>query len=122
MKEAELLQIEAYLKLQKLLSPQLPLPKAGGWAASWELLLAAVKEAFRFSKEDLVIVEAGSGVSTVVFGYLLKKYFPKGSLFSLEHDYDFYLKTQRELSLHGLKVNLLYAPLRPYSINGREWL
>ncbi len=122
MKEVELSQIESYLKLQNLLNPRFPLPKAGGWAASWELLLTAVKEAFNLDKENLVIVEAGSGVSTVVFGYLIKNYFPKGELFSLEHDYDFYLKTKGELSLHGLEVNLLYAPLKPYSINGKEWL
>ncbi len=122
MREVELSQLESYFKLQNLLNPQFPLPKAGGWAASWELLLTAVKEAFRLGKENLVILEAGSGVSTVVFGYLIKNYFPKGKLFSLEHDYDFYLKTKEELSLHGLEVDLLYAPLKPYSITGKEWL
>jgi glycosyltransferase involved in cell wall biosynthesis len=82
-----------------------------------------VKEILKSGKKAPVIVEAGSGLSTVILGYLLEKFFPQGILISLEHSYDFYEETLSEINLHRLdKVNLLFAPLKYYFIDGEEWL
>ncbi len=119
----EFLQVESYVQLNRLFNFRFPLPFTRGWAASPDFLIAAVREILASKKKKPVIVEAGSGVSTVVLGYLLEKFFPEGLLISLEHDYNYYEKTKRELELHGLKgVKLLYAPLVSYLIDGKEWL
>jgi glycosyltransferase involved in cell wall biosynthesis len=76
------------------------------------------------SNSSLTIVEAGSGVSTVVLGYLLKKFFPQGKVFSLEHSYDFYEQMKKGIEFHrlGSFAEVFYAPLISYWINGQEWL
>jgi glycosyltransferase involved in cell wall biosynthesis len=119
----EFAQTEAYLQIVNLIKPRAPLPFSRGWAASPDFLLLVVKEILKSGKKAPVIVEAGSGLSTVVLGYLLEKFFPQGTLISLEHSYDFYEETLSELEFHCLeKVNLLIAPMRYYIIDGKEWL
>ena len=119
-------QMESYVQLQKLLDFQLPLNFTRGWAASPDFLLVAVKEILKkkSSNSNLTIVEAGSGVSTIVLGYLLKKFFPQGKVFSLEHSYDFYEQTKKEIEFHhlGSFAKVFYAPLISYWIDGQEWL
>ena len=120
----EFKQIESYLQIQKLLDIELPLNFTRGWAASPDYLLLILKELLKLvrNKESITILEAGSGVSTVVLGAALRKFSPQSQVFSLEHDYDFFLKTQEELNFHKINtVKLLYAPLVSYEINGNEW-
>jgi len=121
----EFKQIESYLQIQKLLDFELPHEFTRGWAASPDYLLVILKEFLKLikRKRTITILEAGSGVSTVILGIAINKFSPESRIFSLEHDYDFFLKTQEELDFHGLKaVNLLYAPLVSYEIKGDEWL
>ncbi len=123
MKE-EFKQFESYVQLQKFLDFSFPLNFTRGWAASPDYLLIVLRELLKLlkSKGSLTVLEAGSGVSTVVVASALKKYSSSSRLFSLEHDYDYYLKTKEELQLNGLdNVTLIYAPLVSYQINGREW-
>lgn len=119
----EFLQTESYIQLNKLLNFRYPLPFSRGWAASPDFLVVAVREILNLKKESPLIVEAGSGVSTIVLGYLIETFFPKGFLISLEHDYNYYEKTKKELELHGLnRTKVLYAPLISYLIEDKEWL
>jgi len=119
----EFLQTEAYIQLQRLLNFRAPLSFTRGWAASPDFLLVAVREILSLKKERPVIVEAGSGVSTVILGYMLEKFFPGGVLISLEHDFTYYEKTKRELEIHRLSgVRLIHAPLVSYFIDTKEWL
>lgn len=123
--KGEFKQTESYLQLQKLLDFELPLNFTRGWAASPDYLLIVLKELLKLTrkKRAVTILEAGSGISTVVLGIALKKFSPESKIFSLEHDYDFFLKTQEELKFHKIEnVNLLYSPLISYEINGKEWL
>jgi glycosyltransferase involved in cell wall biosynthesis len=125
MSKIEFQQTEAYIQLHKIFDFKLPISFTRGWAASPDFLLVSIKEILKFRKrkKNITIVEAGSGVSTVILGYLLEKYFPKGTLISLEHEYDFYERTLEELELHELKnIRLLYAPLVSYWIKDKEWL
>jgi len=115
-------QLEAYLQIQKLLDLRAPLNPTRGWAASPDFLIEVLKEILASQKKEPVIVELGSGVSTVVLGYLLERYFPGGKLISLEHDYDFYLETSKQLRLHRLKpVSLLFSPFKYYGLNGKSF-
>ena len=119
-------QFEAYLQLNNLFQFQQPLDFTRGWTASPDLLLVTVKEILKEKKgkPSLTIVEFGSGVSTIILGYTIKKYFREGLLISLEHSYDFYKKTKEEIVFHGLNhlIKLIYAPLVNHWINNREWL
>jgi len=115
-------QFEAYLQLQKLLDFRFPLNPTRGWAASPDFLIEVVKEILSSEKEAPVIVEFGSGVSTVVLGYLVEKFFPGGRVISFEHDYDFYLETLKQLELHRLKsVSLLFSPFKYYRLGERSF-
>lgn len=74
------------------------------------------------NKPNPVILETGSGVSTILIAYLLEKYAPEATFISLEHDIDYKLKTERELAMHNLaNVHLLYAPLRKYQLGEELW-
>ncbi len=123
MKE-EFKQFESYIQLQKFLDFSFPLNFTRGWAASPDYLLVVLRELLKLikSKASLTVLEVGSGVSTVVVASALRKFSPSSRLFSLEHDYDYYLRTKEELQLNGLdNVNLIYAPLVSYQIGGKEW-
>ncbi len=123
MKE-EFKQFESYVQLQKFLDFSFPLNFTRGWAASPDYLLVVLRELLKLvkSKGSLTVLELGSGVSTVVIANALKKFSSSSRLFSLEHDYDYYLKTKEELQLNGLdNVTLIYAPLVSYQIDGKEW-
>lgn len=123
MKE-EFKQFESYVQLQKFLDFSFPLNFTRGWAASPDYLLVVLRELLKLvkSKGSLTVLELGSGVSTVVIANALKKFSPSSRLFSLEHDYDYYLKTKEELQLNELdNVTLIYAPLVSYQIDDKEW-
>jgi predicted O-methyltransferase YrrM len=114
-------QIEALFSLFFTLKPTSPLPESRGWAASPDLL-RKITEVVLTEKPDLV-VEASSGVSTLVIAYCLKR-LGKGKVFSLEHDAQYAAVTQKMLELHGLGhiATVIHAPLRQVVINNKEWL
>lgn len=66
-----------------------------------------------------LIVELGSGVSTIVLARLLAE-LGTGHLLAVEHDEAWSARVQRQLDREGLAelVTVLYAPLRP---NRRSW-
>ena len=68
------------------------------------------------------IFECGSGLSTIVNGYLAKDI--RGHVFSLEHDKIYYEKTKSYLKTHKLEkyVTLIHAPLKKYILNKQKWL
>jgi predicted O-methyltransferase YrrM len=67
-----------------------------------------------------VVVETGSGTSSVVIGYALKAQ-GGGHLFSLERDVEWGQRTRELLALHGLSdyVTVVHAPLRELSVDGQ---
>lgn len=69
-----------------------------------------------------VVVVCGSGLSTLIFGYLLKNGWVSKCI-SIEHDMQFYESTKSDLIKHQMEnfVNLIYAPLKPFMINEKEW-
>lgn len=114
-------QIESLFSLFSTLKFNLPLPYTGGWAASADLLKKLV-ELILLNQPDLV-VEASSGVSTLIIAYCLKQV-GKGKVIALEHDAKYVVSSQKMIELHGLEniATIVHAPLKEFSLNDKPWL
>ncbi|MBW4521330.1 MAG: class I SAM-dependent methyltransferase [Scytolyngbya sp. HA4215-MV1] len=114
-------QIESLFSIFSTLKLNLPLPYTGGWAASADLLKKLV-ELILLNQPDLVL-EASSGVSTLVIAYCLKQV-GKGKVVALEHDAKYVAVSQEMIQLHGLEdvATIVHAPLKEFSINDQPWL
>ncbi len=118
-------QTEDFLQILQIVDLQKPLNRLGGWAASADFIKIVYKELFKLlkKKDEFVVLECGSGVSTILIGLFLKKYAPKATLVTLDHDFNYFQKSLNEIELHDLQnVQLLYAPLKPYQIEEKIWL
>lgn len=116
----QFLQAEAVAGIYASLRPTAPLPSMSGWAASPELiarLISLIGEV-----EPSLILEAGSGVSTLAAGYCLKNR-QQGKVIALEHDMAFAAETAREIARHQLQAyaEVRHSPLTQLSIDGRQW-
>tara|TARA_B110000285_G_scaffold199677_1_gene232996 strand:- start:40 stop:579 length:540 start_codon:yes stop_codon:yes gene_type:complete len=69
------------------------------------------------------IIDVGSGISTILMGYALKKN-SDGKVIALEHDEEYYTKTVELIKEHQLEkwCKVYYAPLITYRINDEDWL
>lgn len=107
-------QLAALMDLHGLLPLRAPLPATRSWAASPDVLARLVVEVEQ--RRPLVIVECGSGVSSVVLGYAVQKA-GVGRVVSLEHDAQFAEETRENLRVHGLLdvVEVRDAPLVAWS-------
>lgn len=99
---------------------RLGIPELGGWAISSGPLV----EVLRYGKDlnSPVILETGSGSSTVWLGWLIER--NGGALFSLEHDSSFVNRTRsllRRGGIEGSAVKLLDAPLRWWTVDGDRY-
>ena len=114
-------QIESFFSLCFTLEPRLPLPNTRGWAASPDLL-KKITEVILTERPSLVM-EASSGVSTLVIAYCLKQ-LGQGRLISLEHDAKFAAINQSLISFHGLEdiATIVHAPLKGFESNDHKWL
>jgi predicted O-methyltransferase YrrM len=119
--EVSVAQIESLFSIFSTLKPHLPLPTTRGWAASPDLLKEIISLTHR--QKPQLVVEASSGVSTLIIAYCLQR-LGTGKLISLEHEEKFAQATQNNLSLHGLEdvATVIYAPLVEVEINGSKWL
>ena len=113
-------QLEAFITINTLLDIRHPLPPMRGWAASPDFLVLVLGEILACEPE--LVLELGSGVSTLISAYALRK-LGKGKLISLDHDSGFLQKTQQQLKLHGLGdiVRAVHAPLTEINLNGVAW-
>ena len=106
-------QLEAYVQLQNLIKFTAPLPPTRGWAGSPDLLvtLAHVVKTFKPG----LVVELGSGVSTVVMSKAGAK-----KIISFDGSEEFGQQTRDLLQAHGAKgVEVRVTKLAPYkSSNG----
>lgn len=98
--------------LTSLLRPVAWIPAAGGWAASYESIATMVDEVVNWSRPK-VILEAGSGVSTIWLG-LAARLAPSGTrVVSLESDAEYAARTRATLHRHGLlpTCDVIDAPI-----------
>ncbi len=113
-------QLEALTSLVDHLKPRLALPPMRGWAASPDLLRLLCQLIAHRRPER--ILELGSGVSTLVMAYCLKR-LGAGKLLSLEHEPEIAARTNRWLASHRLEnlAEVKHAPLVPVRIAGEDW-
>jgi predicted O-methyltransferase YrrM len=106
-------QLEAMVDLRALINPKVPLPPLRGWALSPDALRLIVREIS--GRQPQLIVECGSGSSTVWLGYTVQRV-GTGRVVALEHDERFVALSRELLRAHGLEdvVEIRYAPLVPW--------
>lgn len=101
---------------------ELPLPVGGGWALTGDSAALLAREAL--DRKPSVVVELGSGASTLILGQILKKN-GHGRLLSVDHDPMWANQTRRQVEFLGLQdvVTVLDAPLKPMTVNGEahQW-
>jgi predicted O-methyltransferase YrrM len=112
---------QASVELVHVLDLRLPLPPMTGWAITPQLAAICVRELW--SRQPKVVVELGSGVSSIVHAYALAK-LGQGKVWSLDHERDFAEKTRQSLVAHGVAhyVEVIDAPLIPHQIGGEIYL
>ena len=107
-------QIEALISVRSELEIDGDLPTTRGWAASPDFL----QELTRIirTRNPQQVVEAGSGVSTIVTALALRKK-ESGNIVALENGSEFAKKTRSYLEHHDLKkyANVVHAPLTKHA-------
>jgi predicted O-methyltransferase YrrM len=114
-------QTEALVGLYFALSGrQSPLPKTRGWAASPDFLRLVYKQIRK--EEPNLVVELGSGSSTIIGGHALQQN-GAGRLLSFDHLEEYAQESREALSFHNLGdyCHVLTTPLTTYSLNGGTW-
>jgi|AntRauTorckE6833_2_1112554.scaffolds.fasta_scaffold09490_2 predicted O-methyltransferase YrrM len=118
--EEERRQNQALIAIHNMLDLKYPLPSMTKWAAKPDLAVT-VMEYIQLLKPDFIL-EAGSGVTTLVSGYTLKKN-NKGKILSLDHDEFYGNKTNQQLQKHGLSnlASVVFAPIKEHQLEGKSW-
>lgn len=114
-------QLEALYGVHLDLGLKNSLPPTRKWAASPDLLKQLTTYALQARPK--VIVECGSGVSTIVLARCVQLN-GTGFVYSLEHSPEVAEQVRRNLRQHELDeyVKVLDAPLRNYELGGQTWL
>ena len=112
--------MQALLFLFSTFDFRAPLPSLTGWAISPEL--AATLVTLIRTHEPDVIVELGSGASTIAMGYAIEQQ-GKGRIISLDHSTKYGAETRKDLAMHGLQewTEVRHAPLTTIEQDGRTW-
>lgn len=92
-------QVEALNSLVSVLNIDSPLPATRGWAASPDFLLYIYDHVLRL--KPALVVELGSGISTLVVALALKKN-GYGAVVSIDHEDRYALETEKHLAEHDL--------------------
>jgi predicted O-methyltransferase YrrM len=113
-------QIESLFSLFASLPIDHPLPPMRVAAVSPDFantLIGLVRET-----RPRLVVELGSGLSTLLVAYCLKQH-GAGRIVSLEQDVDYAAATRAGLAERGLQdfARVIDAPLREVTLNGRSW-
>lgn len=113
--------LEALSLLRGFVRPRLPLPAYTLWAASPELLLTVVGAIVE--RRAQLVVELGSGASSLWIGYALEALGEGGRLLALEHDPRYAAATREEVRRHGLEsvVTVVDAPLCSVTVDAERY-
>jgi predicted O-methyltransferase YrrM len=115
---AQTREIEALLQLFRDVTPRAPMPSSGDFALNPTDLLELLYLVDERRPE--LVVELGSGTSTVWLAYALEKF--GGRLVSYDHDAGYAARTRALLAAHGLEAvaEVREAALRPVSVDGAD--
>lgn len=111
--------VQALLQLYRDFRPRAPMPPFGSWALNAVDLLEVFHLVERH--QPPLVLELGSGTSTVWLGYVLERY--GGRLISVDHSPEYAERTRSMLALHSLEgtAQVRLAPLRPFHVDGRDF-
>jgi predicted O-methyltransferase YrrM len=114
-------QLEALQTLNNVLPPTDLVPTTRGWAASPDLLMVLVD--LVITKRPSLVVECGSGASTLWIALAMRRFEIDGRIVSLEHDPVFGARTRDFLARHKVLdlVELRDAPLESFSLDGENY-
>jgi hypothetical protein len=114
-------QIESLFSIYSTLKITRPLPLMRNWAISPDF--ASILISIIFECKPKLILEASSGVSTLISSYCIKE-LGNGKVLALDHDQSFGKKTENNIFQHGLDgyASVVYAPLKTVDINNKKWL
>src|SRR5271169_467727 len=114
-------QLEALQNLSAVLPANDVLPATRGWAASPDLLLALVD--LVITERPSLIVECGSGASTLWLALALRRFGIDGRIIALDHDPVFSGKTRDFLARHDVLdlAEVRDAPLESFSLDGETY-
>lgn len=113
-------QVQAISSLHALVPMPTISPAMGGWAASADVVAELVYDVL--SRRPSLIVECGSGVSTLWLAATVRHFQLDTKIVSLEHDEAFADDTRARLVSAGLEdlVDIRVAPLTETSVDGAE--
>ena len=114
-------QLEALQNLNAVLPTSDVLPATRGWAASPDLLLTLVD--LVITERPSLIVECGSGASTLWLALALRRSGIDGRIIALDHDPVFAGKTRDFLARHDVLdlAEVRDAPLESFSLDGETY-
>ena len=111
-------QLEALQNLSAVLPAADLLPATRGWAASPDLLAVLVD--LVITQRPALVVECGSGASTVWLALAMRRFAISGQVIALDHDPAYGAATRGLLARHQLGglAEVRDAPLEPFQLNG----
>jgi len=113
-------QLEALISITSVLPLRQPLPPMRGWAISPDfgaLLIAEI-----LTRKPRLVLELGSGVSTLLTAYCLEK-IGHGRTISFDHEVNFCEKSRAMIKAHQLDniAEVAHAPLQKVQLNAGNW-
>jgi predicted O-methyltransferase YrrM len=114
-------QLEAVQNLSAMLPASDVLPATRGWAASPDLLVVLVD--LVISERPSLVVECGSGASTLWLALAMRRFGIDGRIIALDHDPVFGGKTRDLLARHDVRdlAEVRDAPLESFSLDGETY-
>jgi len=114
-------QLEALQNLNTLLPANDVLPATRGWAASPDLLVVLVD--LVISERPSLVVECGSGASTLWLALAMRRFGIDGRIIALDHDPVFGGKTRDLLARHDVRdlAEVRDAPLESFGLDGETY-
>lgn len=118
--ENNFLQVESLLFIYNSLPNLKFLPTTRGWAGSPDFLAKIVELILK--EKPLFVLEAGSGVSSVIIGLALKLN-NHGESISLEHDITYANITSQNISINEIEMNSVveHSPIIEYDNFDQKW-
>jgi predicted O-methyltransferase YrrM len=114
-------QLEALQNLSAVLPANDVLPATRGWAASPDLLVVLVD--LVITERPSLVVECGSGASTLWLALAMRQFEIDGRIIALDHDPVFGGKTRDFLARHDVRdlAEVRDAPLESFSLDGETY-
>ena len=121
LRERDYQQIESLFSIFSQIRFNAPLPKTRDSAVAPDfiaMLIGMIQE-----KKPKVIVELGSGISTIMSAYTLQS-IGSGVVISLDHEGKYSSITRENLMRHNLQdiATVIHAPLKRVNVNGSDYL